>query len=40
MNVTMPTNVQRPKIVDIWEIQSSTLPAMCYWLEMVGPKML
>jgi len=36
----MPTIVQRPKILDTSEIQSSTLRVICYYLEVVDFKML
>jgi len=32
----MPTIVQKPKILDISEVQSGTPRAICCWLEMVG----
>ena len=34
----MPTNVQRPKILDMSETQSSTSRVICSCLEMVGVK--
>jgi len=36
----MPTIVQRPKILDTSEIQSSTLRVICYYLEVVDFKIL
>ena len=36
----IPTIVQRPKVFDVLEIQSGTLPAICCWLEMMEFKVL